>query len=52
MAKSSVYEKIKKIHIQWCKHCEERNGKRDIDECFNCPIHLLFNEIYKELDGK
>lgn len=47
----SVYEKIKRIHIEWCKKCEKEHGKKDIDECFNCPFHKLFNEIYDELNG-
>lgn len=52
MGKSSAYNKVRKVHTQWCKNCEEQNGKKDIDECFNCPIHKLFNEIYVELNGK
>lgn len=47
-----TYEKIKKIHTEWCKRCEEKHGKKDIDECFRCEFHKLFNEIYDELNNR
>lgn len=51
MGNKSTYEKIKRIHIAWCKQCEEKHGKKDIDECFKCEFHKLFNEIYDSLNG-
>jgi len=45
-------EKIKAIQKEWCKRCEEKHGKKDIDECFNCESHKLFNEIYEEINNK
>lgn len=52
MDRSSAYEKIRKIHTEWCKNCEAKHGKKDIDECFKCEFHKLFNEIYDEINNK
>lgn len=50
--RSSAYEKLKKIHVEVCRNCEEKHGKKDIDDCFKCETHKLLNEIYNELNGK
>lgn len=38
-------EALKRIHTEFCRRCEERNGKKTIDECFHCKWHRLFNEV-------
>ena len=42
-------EDLRKIHVEFCKYCEQINGKKDVDECFNCHWHKLFNVISEEL---
>lgn len=44
-------EAIKKIHVEFCRKCE-MEGKRDIDVCFGCEWHKLFNEIYECFNGE
>jgi hypothetical protein len=45
-------EAVKKIHGEFCKRCEEKKGKKDIDVCFNCEWHRLFNEVYEQFNGE
>lgn len=45
-------EKIKRKMKKICNECEMTEHK-DIDECFKCPIHILFNKMLEEcLNGK
>jgi len=32
-----------------CIKCEEENGKKDIDDCFSCPYHHMFNKMLHEI---
>jgi len=43
---------LKEIQIQFCKECESHHGKKDIDVCFACHWHKIFNELYEKLIGK
>jgi hypothetical protein len=45
-------EAVRKIHVEFCRKCEEESGKKDIDVCFNCEFHKLFNKIYEQLNGE
>ena len=45
-----AHEKVKELNKLWCIECEKSHGKKDVDKCFTCPIHKLFNEIYEELN--
>lgn len=33
----------------YCKECEEKTGKKDIDDCFSCSFHVLVNQMFKEI---
>lgn len=45
-------EKLKSKMKRICKECELKE-KKEIDICFKCPIHELFNEMLQEaLNGK
>lgn len=39
---------IKHGQREVCKECERRTGKKDIDECFKCPFHIIFNLMLAE----
>ena len=43
----SEAEKIRKEQARRCKKCEETTGKKDIDECFECPFHISTNQAYR-----
>lgn len=35
------------IQTEFCRKCEERDGKKGIDFCLNnCDWHKKFNELY------
>lgn len=44
-------EKIKRKQRKVCIRCERENGKKDIDECFNCAYHILFNLMVSEINN-
>lgn len=48
----SPKETVKKIQTEFCRHCEEKSGKKDIDVCFNCEWHKFFNDIFERFDGE
>ena len=51
MCKKNKIDKIRKAQAECCKKCEEKNGKKDIDECFNCQWHKIYN-LLLELEGE
>lgn len=44
-------EKIRQKQKEVCINCERRSGKKDIDLCFKCPYHILFNYMISEING-
>lgn len=44
-------EALKKIHAEFCRQCERANGKKDIDKCFTCEYHKLFNMVHEKING-
>lgn len=42
--------KLKHHQKQVCIICEKKTGQKDIDECFSCPYHILFNRMMAEIN--
>lgn len=38
-------EKLRYLQREFCRMCEEKDGAKDVDECFGCMWHKLFNGI-------
>jgi len=47
--RSRRIERIREKMKRHCLKCEVENGRRDIDQCFNCAFHIMFNQIFKEI---
>jgi hypothetical protein len=41
---TKLKEKMKRV----CKECDQI-GSKNIDECFECPYHILFNKMLEEI---
>jgi len=42
-------EKLKRKLKVVCNKCEKNTGQKDIDICFGCPYHILFNKMLREI---
>lgn len=36
---------IVELQKEFCIMCEQINGKKDVDTCFKCKWHKLFNKV-------
>lgn len=42
-------EKLKQKMKKVCNACYLAGSRKDIDECFRCPYHILFNKMLEEI---
>lgn len=42
-----LIDKILYMQKEFCRMCELLYGTKDVDECFECVYHKMFNDILK-----
>jgi len=51
MSNRKKVDLIKQAQKKTCEKCEKESGVKDVDVCFNCPWHILFNLLLDLKNG-